>query len=232
MSNARVINIHPLSELQEFDIFSSISIKTLQKYLPYFYYRTYKKNQCLFMEGDPRDKIFFLLEGYVAFERGSEEGKMLYLDIVKSKQMFPYGGIFEEKTYHETATALTDIKVFFIQTTVMEELLKKNPKQLLNIIAKLTKILNLHKDRVEKILIPNAQERVLHTLQFLMDDLGEKKGEEVVIPCPLTAFCISKISGTTRETVSLIMNQLKREGIISIKSKVITIHETEYLRNI
>lgn len=228
MLNHNVINADAISKLQQFNIFSSISSKTLQKYLPYLYYRTYKKNQCLFMEGDPRDKIFFLMDGYVSFERGNAEGKMIYFDIVKSKQMFPYGGIFHEKTYHETATALTDINVYFIQTAVFEELLKKNPKQLVNIIIKLSEILNLHKERVEKILVPNAQERVLHTLQFLLDDLGEKAGNGMVIPCPLTASCISKISGTTRETVSLIMNQMKREGIISVHSKIITVHNRDY----
>jgi len=232
MLNSPVINIDVLSDLHQFDIFSCLAVKTLKKYLPYFYYRTYKKNQSLYMQGDPRDKIFFLLDGYVMYERSSHDGSMLYVDFIKSHQMFPYGGIFQDKVYHDTAIAVTDVHLYFIQTHVLEDWLKGNPKQLLYIISKLSDILSLHQKRVQKILIPNAQERVLHSLQFLMDDLGEKDGEDIVIPCPLTAANISKLSGTTRETVSLLMNQLKREQIISVTSKKIRIHQPDFFKEI
>lgn len=232
MLNSPVINMDVLSDLSQFEILSCLTTKKLQNYFPYFYFRTYKKNQLLYMEGDPRDKIFFLLDGYVMYERGSEEGSMLYLDIIKRNQMFPYGGIFKDKVYQDTATAITDVYLYFIQTHVIEELFKANPKQLMLIISKLSEILNLHQKRVQKILIPNAQERVLHSLQFLMEDLGKRDGAEILIPCPLTANNIAKISGTTRETVSLLMNQLKRDKIISVKSKKIRIHQPNYLKDI
>ncbi|PLR76233.1 Crp/Fnr family transcriptional regulator [Bacillus sp. V3-13] len=221
-----------MSVLQQFDVFSCLPEKTLQKYLPYIYFRSYKKNQYLFMEGDPRDKIFFLLDGYVMYERGSEGGSMLYLDFVKCNQMFPYGGLFKEQNYQDTAVAVTDVRAFFMQTYILEELLKTNSKQLIYIIRKLSEILNLHQKRVQKILIPNAQERVLHSIQFLMEDLGEKDGEEIIIPCPLTALNISKISGTSRETVSILMNQLKRENVLSVTCKKIRIHKPDYFEQI
>ena len=232
MLNSPVINMDVLSDLQQFDVFSCLSVKTLKKYLPYFYFRSYKKNQCLFMQGDPRDKLFFLLDGYVMFERASEEGSMLYLDFIKKNQMFPTGGMFHDEFYHDTAIALTDVHLYFVQTHILEEILKTNPKQLLYIITKLSDILDLHQKRVQRILIPHAQERVLHSIQFLMEDLGVKDNNEVVIPCPLTAAHISKLSGTTRETVSLLINQLKREKIISVKSKKMRIHQPNYFKEI
>jgi len=232
MLNSPVINMDVLSDLQQFDVFSCLSVKTLKKYLPYFYFRSYKKNQCLFMQGDPRDKLFFLLDGYVMFERASEEGSMLYLDFIKKNQMFPTGGMFHDEFYHDTAIALTDVHLYFVQTHILEEILKTNPKQLLYIITKLSDILDLHQKRVQRILIPHAQERVLHSIQFLMEDLGVKDNNEVVIPCPLTAAHISKLSGTTRETVSLLINQLKREKIISVTSKKMRIHQPDYFKEI
>ncbi|WP_418303033.1 Crp/Fnr family transcriptional regulator [Neobacillus drentensis] len=232
MLNSSVIKMDVLSDLQQFDVFSCLTAKKLQTYLPHFYFRSYKKNQCLFMQGDPRDKFFFLLDGYVMYERGSQEGNMLYLDFIKKNQMFPYGGIFQDKVYQDTAIAVTDVHLYFIQTHFLEEILKTNPRQLLYIVHKLSDILYLHQKRVQRILIPNAQERVLHTIQFLMEDLGVKDGKEIVIPCPLTAIHISKLSGTTRETVSLLINQLKRERIISVTSKKIRIHHPEYFKEI
>jgi CRP-like cAMP-binding protein len=232
MKNANVIRMDIMADLRQFDIFNNISDKTLRKYLPYFYFRTYKKNQCLFLQGDPRDKIFFLLDGYVMYERSSEEGNMMYLDFIKKNQMFPYVGLFQDKGYQDTAIAVTDVHLYFIQTKVLEEWFKTNPKLLLSIINKLSDILNLHQKRVQKIMIPHAQDRVLHALQFLMEDLGVKKKDEIIIPCPLTAANIAKISGTTRETVSLLMNQLKRDQVISVDGKKIHFHKPEYFKEI
>lgn len=230
MLSATVTSMDVLSDLQQFDILKCIPPKTLQKNIPYFYFRTYKKNQLLFMDGDPRDKVFFLLDGYVMYENGSADGSMLYLDIVKRNQMFPYGGIFTDSYYKNTAIAATDIMVYFIQTHIFEEMFKTNTKALNHIISKLSEILALHENRVQQLLIPNAQERVLHALRFLMDDLGEKEGTGIIIHCPLTASMISKIAGTTRETVSLVMNQLKKEEIISVKEKKILFHQPDYFK--
>lgn len=225
-----MIHTNDLSKLKDFEVFSSIPEKHLDKYTPHFYCRTYKKNQYLFMEGDPRDRIFFLLDGYVMFERGSEEGTMLYLDFAKSHQMFPYNGLFKSETYKYTAIAVTDIVVYFIQTHILENFLKNNLKQLISIISRQSDIINVHEKRMQAIVIPNAQERVLHSLKYLMEDLGEQDGSEIVIPCPLTASLISRISGTTRETVSHLINQLKRDQIISVNSKKIRFHSPDYFQ--
>lgn len=232
MLNSTVINMDVLSDLQQFDILKCIPAKTLQEYIPYFYFRTYKKNQYLYMEEDPFDKVFFLLDGYVMYESGDVNGSLLYIDILKRNQMFPYGGIFTDSSYKNTAIAATDIMVYFMQTHIFEKMIHSNTRALKHIISKLSKILAYHENRVQQILIPNAQERVLHTLSFLMDDLGEKDGTDIIIPCPLTASKISKISGTTRETVSLVMSQLKKEEIISVNSKKIRFHQPNYFKEI
>ena len=45
---------------------------------------------------------------------------------------------------------------------------------------------------MQNITIPNAQDRVIQTLNYLMQDLGEQSGEKIVISCPLTTIEISK----------------------------------------
>ncbi|WP_042353939.1 Crp/Fnr family transcriptional regulator [Bacillus rubiinfantis] len=232
MLNSAVVHLDVLSDLQQFSNLKTLPAKTLQKYLPYFYFRAYKKNQCLFMEGDPRDKIFFLLDGFVMYENSNKDGSVQYIDFVKRNQMFPYGGLFHERAYKNTAIAATDIMVYFIQTHILEELLKSHAKTLIHTITKLSGILELHQKRMQQILVPNAQERVLHALKYLMEDLGEEEETNIIVPCPLTAMTISKMSGTTRETVSLIMNQLKREDIISVKEKKICFLQPNYFSNI
>ncbi|MCM3668278.1 Crp/Fnr family transcriptional regulator [Mesobacillus maritimus] len=217
-----------VGEIRQFEVFAKLNEKTLDKYLPHLYYRSYKKNQYLFMEGDPRDKIFFLLEGYVMLEHANEQGSMQYLDFLKRKEMFPYNGLFTDESFQYTAIAATDIKVIFMQTPILETLLKSTPKSLLHVIIKQSQIIRNQERRMQTTLLPNAQERVLHSLLYLMEGLGEKEPPEIIIPCPFTSAQLAKLSGTTRETVSHLLNQLKRDRIISVESKKIRVHQPDY----
>ncbi|GJM68485.1 hypothetical protein HMSSN036_07010 [Paenibacillus macerans] len=98
-------------------------------------------------------------------------------------------------------------------------MLKANQKQLIFVVQQFSLILKLHEHRVQYITTPNAQDRVIQSLNYLRQDLGEQNGEEIVISCPLTTIEISKISGTSRETVSCVLNQLKKDHIITVSGK-------------
>ncbi|EHS57223.1 Crp family transcriptional regulator [Paenibacillus sp. Aloe-11] len=173
-----------------------------------------------------------MLDGFVKLERVNQSGNLLYEDYVKQYSIFPYGGMFTDQRYNYSAEALTDVDVYYIPTAIFEDMLKANPKQLLSVVQQFSLILKLHEHRIQYITIPNAQDRVIQSLNYLRQDLGEQNGEEIVISCPLTTIGISKISGTSRETVSGVLNQLKKDHIITVSGKKIIIHDPTYFEEI
>lgn len=217
-----------IQELKKFEIFSDFSKEELRELKSCVYWRTYKKGQLLFVEDDPRERIYFLLDGFVKLIRDNKEGEMIYFDYIKSYTMFPYGGLLVDTKYHYSAEAITDVELFYLPTAIFEEQLKNNRNQLIKIVNKLSNLLELHENRIQK--IPNAQQRVIQTLSYLMSDLGEEQKHDVVINCPITTTEISKLSGTSRETVSQVFKQLKQENKVSTKQKKIFIHMPEYFR--
>lgn len=217
-----------VQELKKFDIFSDFSKEELRELKSCVYWRTYKKGQLLFVEEDPRERIYFLLDGYVKLIRDNKEGELIYFDYVKSYTMFPYGGLLMDTKYHYSAEAITDVELFYLPTAVFEEQLKRNRNQLIKIVNKLSNLLELHENRVQK--IPNAQQRVIQTLGYLMKDLGEEEQHNIVIKCPITTTDISKLSGTSRETVSQVLKQLKQENKVSTEQKKIFIHMPEFFK--
>ncbi|MFX3660633.1 MAG: Crp/Fnr family transcriptional regulator [Ectobacillus sp.] len=216
--------------LKHFEIFSYLTEKDLQEAKKFIYSRTYRKGQILFMEGDPRERIYFLLEGFVKLEKANPSGTMLYYDYVKRNNMFPYGGLFADTTYHYSAEAVTDVELYYMPTVIFESMVKKNRHQLIHIVNHLSEILELHESRVQKITTPNAHDRVIQAIHYLMHDLGEIDGEHVVIHCPITTTDISKISATSRETVSCVLKQLKNDHIIALSGKKITVHNPKFFK--
>jgi CRP/FNR family transcriptional regulator, arginine deiminase pathway regulator len=82
-------------DLGNFEFLSRFKEAELEDLKNYLFERTYKKNQLLFMEGDPRERIYFLSEGYVKLERSNTEATRLYVDYIKPYSMFPYGGFLK-----------------------------------------------------------------------------------------------------------------------------------------
>lgn len=217
-----------IEDLRRLALFEACPSRELEELLPHVYCRTYRKGQLLFMEGDPRERVYFLMDGYVKLERLNEDATHHYADYLKPKQFFPYNGLFTGQDYRHTAEAVTDIEVIYIPTDRFERFVSRNSKMLLYIVAQMNRILDLHERRVQEIITPSASERVLNTLHFLIEDLGEPDENGVRVRCPFTAIELSRLSGTSRETVSNILSRLRKEEVLQMDAHQLVIGHPEY----
>jgi CRP-like cAMP-binding protein len=214
--------------LKQVDLFSCLSEREIKELEPFIYERTYKKGQYLFYEGDPRLRIYLLLDGFVMLEKSSQEGSLLYTNYVKKNTVFPYIGLFENEEYSHSAVAETDIRVFYMVADAFESVVTKNTVLLKKVIQQINKLLAMQENRIKNVMTPSAHIRVVNTINYLMDDLGEKESGTIRINCPITTTKISVMSGTSRETVSMVVNKLKKDQVLSIKGRMLHIHKPEY----
>ena len=218
--------------LKQVDLFSCLSEKELRELEPFIYERTYKKGQYLFFEGDPRLRIYILLDGYVMLEKSNQEGNLLYTNYVKKNTVFPYMGLFKKNEYEHSAIAETDIKVFYMVVDAFESVVAKNSVLLKKVILQINELLAVQENRIKNVMTPSAHKRVVNTINYLMNDLGVKESGVIRINCPITTMKISIMSGTSRETVSMVVNKLKKDKILSIKDRMLHIHKPDYFEKI
>lgn len=81
--------------LKSFEVFSHSSEKELIQLSSFVYWRTYRKGQMLFTAGDPRERIYLLVDGFVKLEKNNSDATLLYSDYIKPNTLFPYGGLFQ-----------------------------------------------------------------------------------------------------------------------------------------
>ncbi|WP_214759886.1 Crp/Fnr family transcriptional regulator [Exiguobacterium sp. s129] len=217
-----------IDDLRQLTLFETCPSRALEQLILHVYCRTYRKGQLLFLEGDPRERVYFLMSGYIKLERMNENATHHYADYVKPNQFFPYNGLFTGEDYRHTAEAVTDIEVIYIPTDRFERFVSTQSSMLLYIIGQMNRILDLHERRVQEIITPSAKERVINTLHFLIEDLGEPDEQGVRVRCPFTAIELSRLSGTSRETVSTILAKLRKEEILRIDAHQLVIGHPEY----
>ena len=84
---------------------------------------------------------------------------------------------------------------------------------------------------MEQLLLGDAKEKVGTTLFLLAKRFGEKNGgQKIIIMLPMTHQGIAGLSGLSRETTSLEMKKLEREGIISKHNRHIVINKMRKLK--
>lgn len=210
------------NKLRYFPAFENFTDEEFQHLADNFYERSYKRGQILFNEGDPRTRVYFVLEGIVRLERYDANAAFSYFDYVKRRTLFPYGGMFKDPEYHYSAQALSDISVFYIPTEVFEANCIDNPKQLIFMYKKMSKILMEHEVRIQNCIASSANDRVIQTLEYLRSNLAiadDSAGHEV-IPYPITLNELAINSGTTRETAGHVIKKMKSEKKIRYENKI------------
>jgi len=189
----------------------------------------YKKGENLYRPGDIFHDVSFVKSGYVRLYFISPDGKELTLDFFKP--LF-YLSFFYSLTQSESRyyfEALSPVEVYKSPKEEFLSFLDKNPQinlPLYTNIAKLTQDIFLN---IENIVTNNAYSKVANTLYTLSSKLGVKKNGHVLIDLSLTHRIIASLAGLTRETASLQIKKLEREGIILQESKHIIIKDPQRL---
>jgi CRP/FNR family cyclic AMP-dependent transcriptional regulator len=83
--------------------------------------------------------------------------------------------------------------------------------------------------KLELLVFKDARTRVIEFLKDAASWKGKKVGFETMIPTRLTHKDIAALTGTSRQTVTTILNELKEKNLIYFDRKKILIRDLEKL---
>ncbi len=178
-----------------------------------------KKKSFIYSMGDTAEKIYILKEGRIKITRLTEEGKELTIDILEPGDMFGELALAGESERETSAEALEDSFICAIGKRDFEMFISENPGVSLCITKWFGTRLRKVESRLENLIFQDVRTRIL----FLFRDLGEKYGEETAAGVKITLHLshqeIANLIGATRETVTLELNNLKRDGRLVLDGK-------------
>ena len=174
----------------------------------------FKRKDYIFQANLSNKTVYILVAGKVKLSRLSDQGQ-------ECIQWFCFPGEifgFSEFTYHHDsglyAQALTDVTLLAITKSDFNQLLLKNPALALLVIDQLSSRVRTLGDMLLHIACGSAQDRLINLLQRLSEIYGKPTDKEVYIDIQLTHQEIADMIGVCRQTVSTLMANLKKDGII------------------
>jgi len=177
-----------------------------------------RKKEILFLEGNKGYSVYILIKGNVQLYKTSADGKEIVIKIIKPGEMFAEVILFEENRYPVSAVALTDSQVFLLPKHQFACLLE-NTQFLKEFIGSLMHKMRYLADHIRYLTNHDVEERLF---MFLEKQFG--KQEKIFIK--LSKKDVAAAIGTTPETLSRLLLQLRNEKKLTWKGSIITFHQT------
>lgn len=204
-------------------VFCTLEGDDLEEFTQHKTTNTYKKGQVIFYEGNQAYGIYCILSGRVKLYKSGMDGRQQIVRIASPGDIVGYRSLFAEEPYHATAEALEDATICCIDKNSFFPVLAKNPALSLNIIRKLSKELRQAEDLATSIAQRSVRERMAELLLMLKETYGKPSRRGFVIDLHLSREEMAEMIGITQETAIRLLSEFKKDGIIDVQERDITI---------
>jgi CRP-like cAMP-binding protein len=216
--------------LSRFPTFHSLGSEQLHRLAEHCQHRTASRDQYIYTPGDSANHVFFLVCGKIKTGRFFRNGREVIKDLVYHGDIF--GDNWHDAAGHreEFAQALHDgVSYLEIATDDFKRALEADPCLLFACVQRLSLRLRQMEDRLASIMTKDARQRIISFLHEVASRDGRRIGVETLVQHHLTQADIASLTGTSRQTVTAVLNELRTRNVIYIKRNSILIRDMDKL---
>lgn len=216
--------------LQKIQLFNEMSHEEMEELARTARMESVKKKNAIFLPGDPSLQVYLLKEGRVKISRVSEEGREVTLALLEPGEIFGELEALDDSPRDTLAEALDDTQLCVIQKERFVALIRRKPE----LSFRLTKLIGFQmrriQSRVEDLVFRDVPARLAHLLIQLSKDYGKGMPEGVSLQIKLTHQEMANLIGSIRETVSTVLGEWKKEGLIAVEGRRIILLRLDLLQ--
>jgi CRP-like cAMP-binding protein len=171
-----------------------------------------------------------IANGRVKIGHYLDDGKEVITAILTKGEIFGELALAGEETRKNFAQAMDDVSICPLSIDDLKDLMKED-KELSFRILKLVGLRLMKLERkLELLVFKDARTRIIEFLKDSASWKGKKVGFETMIPTKLTHKDIAALTGTSRQTVTTILNELKDKNLINFDRRKILIRDLDQLK--
>jgi len=192
--------------------------------------RIIKKGEVLFEEGDHINGVFCISDGICKVSKMSSNGRDQIVHLVHKGDILGERSLINDEVANLKATAINDMEVCFIPRDEIINDLKQNADFSMNVLKDLADSLK----GADNVIVDMAQKTVKQRLAEMLINLEVKFGHNIdnVLNIHLSREDIASIIGTATESAIRLLSEFKKEDVISLKGKNISLINIPELKKI
>ncbi len=212
--------------LRDHKLFWTLSISQIKQLCIIVGFKNAKKGEIIYFSSSDVPRIFLLKKGNIKIVAVDEQGNETIKDIIQKGDLFGELTLESDRNSNEYAKALTDeVSICSFLLSDFEELMLKNP----NLALTYTKFVGLKMKRIKNnysnLISKDAKTRLYSFIKEWAEREGKFDGNKVAIENYLTQSDIAQIIGTSRQTTTLLLNEMEEKQLIYYGRKEILIDD-------
>jgi CRP-like cAMP-binding protein len=204
-----------IAQISEFPLFECLNDEEKRRLEDMAEYKVKPKFSYLYLPDEPSDNIFFLAKGMVKIATHSEDGKEVIKSITQPLAMFGELGIIGEARRQDLAQALREeVHVYQLRVEDLKKLMRINFTLCDRIMGLFGNRLLRAENKLESLIFKDARTRIIEFIKDSVERSGRRIGYEMLLKHSLTHQDIANITCTSRQTVTLVLNKLRKSDLI------------------
>ena len=207
------MNIEP-TKLRQVNVFQNATDEDLKLIAQHAIERSIEEGEFFFFQGDPAVYFYVLISGRAKLMQMNPAGQQVNLRTISEWQMFgALGAVRDNATYLATAQALEQSTALAVKSDYLRELMQTRPYLSFDLMKLMTTYIQEMQERYRELATEKVERRIAHALLRLVAQMGTKSPEGG-IELTFTQQDLAEMSGTTLYTVSRVLSEWQKLGVV------------------
>jgi len=216
-----------IARVQHFSLFSGISAAARKEIVSAAREKLYSRRQILFMQDDPMERVILLVSGAVKTTQNGRNGNEVILRMSGPGELIGANGLVCVRHHQATAQVMSSSRALIWNAADFGALSVRFPMLRTNASGMLGEHLSDLEERFCEMSTQSAPLRVGHEIARLANRIGQRVNDAVKIQ--LSREDLAQLTGTTLFTVSRLLSQWKKLGIVTVGREFVMVHDAQGL---
>lgn len=221
------------------DVFGALTVDQMDRLSESCRLRKFPRDASVYLPQDESRCVMLLASGRAKLSHITLAGKHSILFLLQPGDLFGEMSVCDSGDRDEYCDTLSDSSIITIPAGDLRQLMRENPDFSLAMTSLIARRRRYVERRLKSLLFATTRQKLSRILLDLARDFGEqRRGPEgngasrtaIRITVPLSHHELGNLIGTTRETVTVTLGQLRAEGLIDADRRSIVLTDPHRLR--
>jgi len=214
------------------DFFNRLTPTQQQQLMSLGVRRRFNRDELIFQAGCSSDDVYVLLDGRVKIFQLSCDGKELILWFCFRGELFGLAEVVRYASREVNALACSEVELLMIRQADFRRYLLDEPEVAISVIELMSGRLRELGDVLLNLASEDVRSRVIKLLTRLASRYGRYEQHGICLNIPLTHQEMADMIGTSRQTVTTVLGDLRRSGFLKTEQRNIFIVDSHWVEQL
>lgn len=191
--------------------------------------KSFQKNEYIYLPNKKADQIFVVKEGRIKIG-ALHDDKEVIKKIALPGEIFGESSLIGQVSRKDYAIAMEETALYVLTTEEFQSLMRAYRVLSHYIMRMLGDRLMEMEHRLESLVFKSSRDRIIDFLEKLVNRRGQRVGYEMLVRKFFTHQEIANLTATSRQTVTMVLNELRNKNILTFNRRRLLIRDMELLR--